>query len=128
VAEVAVAEDGAIRVPRVVCAVDCGSVVNPDTIEAQMESGVVYALSAALYGKITIANGGAVEGNFDDHPILRFRDMPRVETVIIAEGDPIGGIGELGVPPLAPAVCNAMFAATGQRIRRLPIGRLERTG
>ena len=128
VAEVAVAEDGAIRVPRVVCAVDCGSVVNPDTIEAQMESGVVYALSAALYGKITIANGGAVEGNFDDHPILRFRDMPHVETVIIAEGDPIGGIGELGVPPLAPAVCNAVFAATGQRIRRLPIGRLERTG
>jgi isoquinoline 1-oxidoreductase beta subunit len=128
VAEVAVAEDGSIRVPRVVCAVDCGSVVNPDTIEAQMESGVVYALSAAFYGKITIANGGAVEGNFDDHPVLRFRDMPRVETVIIAEGDPIGGIGELGVPPLAPAVCNAVFAATGRRIRRLPIGRLERTG
>ncbi len=128
VAEVAVADDGTVRVPRVVCAVDCGSVVNPDTIEAQMESGVVYALSAALFGKITIADGGAVEGNFDDQPVLRFRDMPRVETVIIAEGDPVGGIGELGVPALAPAVCNGVFAATGRRIRRLPIGRVEMSG
>lgn len=128
VAEVTVGEDGIVRVPRVVCAVDCGSVVNPDTIEAQMESGVVYALSAALYGKITIADGGAVEGNFDDHPILRFRDMPDVETVIIAEGDPVGGIGELGVPALAPAVCNAIFAATGRRVRRLPIGRIDSRG
>jgi isoquinoline 1-oxidoreductase beta subunit len=128
VAEVAVADDGSVRVPRVVCAVDCGSVVNPDTIEAQMESGVVYALSATLFGKISIADGGAVEGNFDDHPILRFRDMPRVETVIIAEGDPIGGIGELGVPALAPAVCNAVFAATGRRVRRLPIGQVTIPG
>jgi isoquinoline 1-oxidoreductase subunit beta len=125
VAEVAVDDDGTVRVPRVVCAVDCGSVVNPDTIEAQMDSGVVYALSAALYGRITIADGGAVEGNFDDYPIVRFREMPKVETVIIAEGDPVGGIGELGVPALAPAVCNALFAATGRRVRRLPIGRLD---
>lgn len=128
VAEVTVDADGGVHVPRVVCAVDCGSVVNPDTVEAQMDSGVVFALSAALYGRITIENGGAVEGNFDDYPILRFREMPEVTTILIAEGDPIGGIGEVGVPALAPAVCNALFAATGRRVRRLPIGRLARGG
>jgi isoquinoline 1-oxidoreductase beta subunit len=124
VAQVAEVElvDGEVRVPRVVCAIDCGIVVNPDTIEAQVESGIAYGLSAALYGQITIENGGAVEGNFDRYPIARMRDMPRVETYIIAEGDPVGGIGEVGLPCIAPAVCNALFAITGEPIRRLPIG------
>jgi len=124
VAQVAEVEivNGEVRVPRVVCAIDCGIVVNPDTIEAQVESGIVYGLSAALYGQISIENGGAVEGNFDRYPILRMRDMPEVETHIIAEGDPVGGIGEVGLPCIAPAVCNALFAITGEPIRRLPIG------
>jgi len=124
VAQVAEVEivNGEVRVPRVVCAMDCGIVVNPDTIEAQVESGIVYGLSAALYGQISIENGGAVEGNFDRYPILRMRDMPEVETHIIAEGDPVGGIGEVGLPCIAPAVCNALFAITGEPIRRLPIG------
>jgi isoquinoline 1-oxidoreductase beta subunit len=124
VAQVAEVElvDGEVRVHRVVCAIDCGIVVNPDTIEAQVESGIAYGLSAALYGQITIENGGAVEGNFDRYPILRLRDMPEVETHIIAEGDPVGGIGEVGLPCIAPAVCNALFAITGEPIRRLPIG------
>jgi isoquinoline 1-oxidoreductase beta subunit len=123
VAQVAEVElvDGAVRVPRVVCAIDCGFVINPDTIEAQMESGIAYGLSAALYGKISIEQGGAVEGNFDSYPIVRMRDMPAVETHIIAEGDAIGGIGEVGLPCIAPAVCNALFALTGEPIRSLPI-------
>lgn len=118
---------GEVRVHRVVCAIDCGIVVNPDTIEAQVESGIVYGLSAALYGRISIENGGAVEGNFDRYPILRLRDMPEVGTHIIAEGDPAGGIGEVGLPCIAPAVCNALFAITGEPIRRLPIGDRFRT-
>jgi isoquinoline 1-oxidoreductase beta subunit len=124
VAQVAEVEirDGAVHVPRVVCAIDCGFVVNPDTIEAQMESGIVYGLSAALYGRISIENGAAAEGNFDRYPILRMREMPRVETHIIAEGDAIGGIGEVGLPCIAPAVCNALFALTGKPVRSLPIG------
>jgi isoquinoline 1-oxidoreductase beta subunit len=124
VAQVAEVEirDGAVHVPRVVCAVDCGFVINPDTVEAQMESGIVYGLSAALYGRISIENGAAAEGNFDRYPILRMREMPRVETHIIAEGDAIGGIGEVGLPCIAPAVCNALFALTGKPVRSLPIG------
>ncbi|MCL7975943.1 MAG: xanthine dehydrogenase family protein molybdopterin-binding subunit [marine benthic group bacterium] len=124
VAQVAEVEirDGLVRVPRVVCAVDCGFAVNPDTIEAQMESGIVYGLSAALYGKISIENGAAAEGNFDRYPIMRLREMPRVETHIIAEGDALGGIGEVGLPCIAPAVCNALFALTGEPVRSLPIG------
>ena len=97
-------------------------IIVSDTIEAQVESGIVYGLSAALYGQISSENGGAVEGNFDRYPILRMRDMPEVETHIIAEGDPVGGVGEVGLPCIAPAVCNALFAITGEPIRRLPIG------
>jgi isoquinoline 1-oxidoreductase beta subunit len=125
VAEVTVADDGTVRVPRVSCAIDCGGVVNPDTIEAQMESGITFALSAALHGRITIEHGAAVEGNFDSYPIVRLPEMPEVSTHIIAEGDPLGGIGELGVPCLAPAVTNAIFVATGKRIRSLPVGKLS---
>jgi isoquinoline 1-oxidoreductase subunit beta len=121
VAEVSVNPAGEVRVHRVVCAIDCGRIVNPDTIEAQMESGIVFGLSAALYGAITIREGRVVEGNFDDYPILRIDRMPRVEVHIMPSREPAGGVGEPGVPPIAPAVANAIFAATGARLRTLPM-------
>lgn len=120
VAEVAVSGQD-MRVQRVVCAVDCGFAVNPGQVEAQMESGIVYGLSAALRGEITIAGGHVQQGNFHDYPVLRLNEMPRVETYIVASDGPLGGAGEPGVPCIAPAVTNAIFAATGKRIRRLPI-------
>jgi isoquinoline 1-oxidoreductase beta subunit len=125
VAEVSVGSDGTVRVHRVVCAVDCGAVVNPDTIEAQLQGGVVYGLSAALYGEITIANGRVQQSNFNDYPVLRMDEMPVIEVHIVPSTDALGGIGEPSVPPTAPAVCNAIFAATGKRIRSLPIGKLS---
>ena len=121
VAEVSLGEGGEPRVHRVVCAVDCGQYVNPDTVVAQMESGIVYGLSAALYGEITIDKGRAVQDNFDSYQVLRVDQMPQVETHIVAEGDPMGGIGEPGTPPIAPAVCNALLVLTGKPVRRLPI-------
>jgi isoquinoline 1-oxidoreductase subunit beta len=124
VAEVSVAPDGTVRVHRVVCAVDCGPVVNPDTIEAQMQGGVVFGLSAALYGEITIDKGRVQQGNFTDYPMLRIPEMPVVEVHIVPSTDAQGGIGEPSVPPTAPAVCNAIFAVTGKRIRSLPIGKV----
>ena len=124
VAEVSVAPDGAVRVHRVVCAVDCGQVVNPDTLEAQMQGGVVFGLTAALYGEITIANGRVQQGNFTDYPMLHISEMPVVEVYTVNSTDALGGIGEPSVPPTAPAVCNAIFAATGKRIRSLPIGKV----
>ena len=124
VAEVSVAADGTVRVHRVVCAVDCGPVVNPDTIEAQLQGGIVYGLTAALYGEITIERGRVKQGNFDDYPMLRLAEMPVVEVHIVPSSDAQGGIGEPSVGPIAPAVCNAIFAATGKRIRRLPIGKV----
>jgi isoquinoline 1-oxidoreductase beta subunit len=124
VAEVSVGQDGTVRVHRVVCAVDCGPVVNPDTVEAQMQSGIVYGLTAALYGEVGIEGGRAVQGNFNDYLMLRMGEMPLVETHIVPSTDPQGGVGEPGTPPIAPAVCNAVFAATGKRIRRLPIGKV----
>ncbi len=120
VAEVSV-ERGQLRVHRVVCAVDCGMVVNPDTVAAQMESGIVYGLTAALKGKITIKNGRVEQSNFHDYPMLRIDEMPEVEVHIVPSQAPPGGIGEPGVPPIAPALCNAIFAATGKRVRNLPI-------
>ncbi len=106
---------------RVVCAVDCGRIVNPDTIAAQMESGIVFGLSAALHGAITLKNGRVEQGNFEDYPLLRMDEMPRVEVHIVPSQEAPGGVGEPGVPPIAPAVANAVFAAAGKRIRRLPI-------
>ena len=120
VAEVSI-ENGKVRVHRVVCAVDCGVVVNPDIIAAQMESAVVYGLTAALYGKITLENGAVVQGNFDSYPMLRMNEMPVVEVHIVPSTEGPGGVGEPGTPPIAPAVVNAIFALTGQRIRNLPI-------
>ena len=119
--EVSVADDGKLRVHRVVSAIDAGHVVNPLTVELQTESAIVYGLTAALYGEITIERGQVEQSNFDDYPMLRLAEMPRVETVILASGGFWGGVGETPVPPLAPALCNAIFAATGKRIRSLPL-------
>jgi isoquinoline 1-oxidoreductase subunit beta len=121
VAEVSVAKDGLVKVHRVVAAIDCGWVVNPDTIVAQIESGIVYGLTAALYNEITIKNGRVEQSNFNDYPMLRMSEMPKVEVHILEGQGDQGGIGEPGTPPIAPAVCNAIFAATGKRIRKLPI-------
>ncbi|MGD2075892.1 MAG: xanthine dehydrogenase family protein molybdopterin-binding subunit [Gammaproteobacteria bacterium] len=120
VAEVSVEEDRP-RVHRVVCAIDCGMIVNPDTIVAQMESGIVYGLTAALKGEITIDSGRVVQGNFDDYPLLRLEECPDIEVHIVPSGEAPGGVGEPGTPPIAPAVANAVFAATGNPVRRLPI-------
>jgi len=121
VAEVSVAADGTPRVHRVVAAVDCGMTVNPQTIVRQIEGAIVYGLSAALYGKITFKNGRVEQGNFHDYPVLRMNEMPKVEVHIVASTEAPGGIGEPGTPPIAPALTNAIFAATGKRIRSLPI-------
>ncbi|HYW63704.1 MAG TPA: molybdopterin cofactor-binding domain-containing protein, partial [Bradyrhizobium sp.] len=121
VVEASVATDGKVRVHRVVSAIDPGHVVNPLTVELQTESAVVYGLTAALYGEITIRDGRVEQANFHDYPMLRLAEMPRVETVIVASGGFWGGVGETAVPPLAPAMCNAIFSATGKRIRSLPL-------
>lgn len=121
VAEVTVDSKNNIRVDRVIVAIDCGPYVNPDGINAQMESAVAFALSAALKDEITIEKGGVKQSNFDDYRMFMIDDMPKVETYIVESDDMIGGVGEPGVPPAAPAVCNAIFAATGKRIRKLPI-------
>jgi len=120
VAEVSV-NQGKVRVHRVVCAVDCGHVVNPAIVEQQMRSAVVYGLTAALKGEISIDKGRVVQNNFNTYDMLRIDEMPEVEVKIIESTENPGGIGEAGVPAIAPALCNAIFAATGKRIRRLPV-------
>lgn len=121
VAEVTIGKNGAVKVDRFVCAVDCGRVINPAGVKAQMESGIIYGLSGALMGEITVENGVTKQNNFDGYPIVRMRESPVIEVHILpSENDPTG-CGEPGVPPAAPAVTNAIFAATGKRIRRLPI-------
>jgi isoquinoline 1-oxidoreductase beta subunit len=121
VAEVSLNAKGELQVHRVVCAVDCGKIVNPDTVKAQMESGIVFGLSAALYGALTLKNGRVEQGNFHDYPLLRISAMPKVEVHIVPSNDPPGGVGEPGVPPIAPAVANALFALSGARVRSLPL-------
>lgn len=120
VAEVSL-ESNQVRVHRVVCAIDCGMVVNPDTVVAQMESGIVYGLTAALKGEITLKDGRVEQGNFNDYPLLRFDEMPEIEVHIVKSSEHPGGVGEPGTPPIAPAVANAVFAATGKPVRKLPI-------
>jgi isoquinoline 1-oxidoreductase beta subunit len=121
VAEVSVSADRSVRVHRVSCAVDCGTAVNPDSIRAQFEGGVIFALSAAAMGEITIAGGRVQQSNFHDYPVVRMAQAPQVDVAILeSPGESVGGIGEPPVPPLAPAVANAIFAASGTRIRRLP--------
>jgi isoquinoline 1-oxidoreductase beta subunit len=121
VAEVEVADSGAIRVPRVVCAVDCGTVVNPDTVKAQMEGGIVFGISGALYGEVTLKNGRVEQSNFSDYRVLRINETPAIEVHLIRNNESPGGIGEPGTAATAPALANAVFAATGKRIRRLPL-------
>ena len=121
VADVSVGDDGNVKVHRVVCAVDCGRVVNPDNVAAQMEGGVVFGLTATLKSEITIKNGRAEQNNYHDHPLLQMSEMPKVETYIVDSDEAPTGIGEMGVPPIAPAVANAVFSATGKRIRHIPI-------
>ena len=121
VAEVSVGADGTPKVHRVVAAVDCGMTVNPAIIARQIEGAIVYGLSAALYGKITLKDGKVEQGNFHDYPVLRMSEMPKVEVHILPSTEHPGGIGEPGTPPVAPAVVNAIFAATGKRLRSLPI-------
>jgi isoquinoline 1-oxidoreductase subunit beta len=110
-----------VQVHRVVAAVDCGRHVNPETIRAQIEGGIIYGLTAALKGEITIANGRVEQANFNDYDVVRMNETPQVEVHIVESHDGPGGIGEPGTPPIAPAVCNAIFAATGKPVRRLPI-------
>ena len=124
VAEVSVSADGSVRVHRVVCAVDCGPTVNVGQIEAQLQGGIVYGLTAALYGEITIERGRVKQSNFTDYPMMHINEMPVVEVHVVPSDDKQGGIGEPSVGPVAPAVCNAIFAATGKRVRRLPVGKL----
>ncbi len=113
--------DGAVKVERVVCAVDCGIVVNPDQLYAQVESAVVFGLTAALRGKITIKDGAVEQSNFHDYPLLRMNEIPIVEVHVVQSTEKPTGIGEPGTPPIAPAVANAIFAATGSRLRSLPL-------
>ena len=121
VAEVSV-ESGTLRVHRVISAVDCGLVVNPDSVRAQIEGGIDYALTPVLSGEISVKEGAVEQNNFDDYQVLRMKDAPDIEVHLVPDGDvPLGGVGEGGVPALAPAVANAIFAATGKRVRRLPI-------
>jgi isoquinoline 1-oxidoreductase subunit beta len=121
VAEVSVSDAGQVRVHRVVAAIDCGPVVNPDTILAQLEGGTAFGLTAALYGEISFEKGRVKQRNFHDYPLLRINEMPAVEAYIVPSVEKMGGVGEPGVPSVAPAVANAIFAACGKRLRRLPI-------
>jgi isoquinoline 1-oxidoreductase beta subunit len=121
VAEVSVSPQGRPRVHRVVCAIDCGPVVNPDTVSAQMEGAIVFGLTAALYGEITFERGRVKQRNFHDYPMLRMHEMPEVQVHLVPSTEKMGGVGEPGVPPAAPALANALFAVTGKRVRRLPI-------
>jgi isoquinoline 1-oxidoreductase beta subunit len=120
VAEVSI-ESGRIRVHRVVCAIDCGVAVNPEAVAAQMESGIAFGLGAALHSALHFKDGRVQESNFHDYEVLRLNEMPRVETHIVNSGEKLGGVGETAVPPIAPAVANAIAALTGQRLRELPL-------
>lgn len=122
VAEISI-EGGRLRVHRVSCVIDCGQTVNPRIVESQMESGIIYGLSAALWGDITLRDGQVQQRNFNDYRVLRLNETPAIDVHLIQSDASPGGVGETGVPPIAPAVCNAIFAATGRRIRSLPISR-----
>jgi isoquinoline 1-oxidoreductase beta subunit len=121
VAEVEVAKDGTVRVRRVVCAVDCGTVVNPDTVRAQIQSGVIFGITAALHGEITLKNGRVQQTNFHNYQMLRINEAPAIEVHIVQDTEPPGGMGETGTSAIVPAVANAIFAATGKRLRKMPV-------
>jgi len=121
VAEIEMSRDGAVRVRRVICAVDCGTVVNPDIVRAQIQSAIMFGITAALYGEITLKDGRVEQTNFDTYQILRMNEAPAIEVHIVQNSEPPGGMGEAGTSAIAPAVTNAIFAATGKRLRKLPI-------
>jgi isoquinoline 1-oxidoreductase beta subunit len=121
VAEVEVAKDGAVRVRRVVCAVDCGTAVNPDTVQAQIQSGIIFGVTAALHGEITLKNGRVEQTNFDTYEMLRMNEAPAIEVHIVNSVEPPGGMGECGTSAIVPAIANAIFAATGKRLRKMPV-------
>ena len=127
VAEVAVSKSGEVRVHRIVCAVDCGTVVNPDTVKAQIEGGIIFGISGALYGEVTLKNGRVQQSNFNDVRVLRINETPAIEVHLVRNLEAPGGIGEPGTAVTAPAVANAVFAATGKRIRTLPLERQLRS-
>jgi len=120
VAEVSI-EDGRVKVHRITCVIDCGQTVNPRIVESQLESAIVYGLSAALWGDVTLKGGRVRQTNFNDYRVLRLNELPELDIHIIPGSGAPAGVGETGVPPVAPAVCNAIFAATGQRLQSLPI-------
>jgi len=121
VAEVEVSKNGAVHVRRVVCAVDCGAAVNPDTVKAQLQSGVIFGITAALYGEITLKDGRVEQGNFDTYQMLRIDEAPAIDVHLIENAESPGGIGETGTSAIVPAIANAIFAATGKRLRKMPI-------
>jgi len=122
VAEVSL-EGGRVRVHKVVCAVDCGIAINPDVVKAQMQGGIGFGLGAVLKGAITLEDGRVAETNFDTYDVLRLDEMPEVEVHIVPSTELPSGVGEPGVPPIGPAVANAVFALTGKRVRVLPFSR-----
>jgi len=121
VAEVDVSKEGAVRVRRVVCAMDCGTVVNPDTVQAQIQSGIIFGATAALYGEITLKNGRVEQTNFDSYQMLRMNEAPAIEVHIVKSSESPGGMGETGTSAIVPAIANAVFAATGKRLRKMPV-------
>jgi len=123
VAEITLKSENTFSVDKVYCVVDCGTVINPDTVVAQIESGIVFGLTAAMFGEINIKEGRVVESNFPDYQMLTMKDMPTIEVQLAPSGRRIGGIGEVGTPPIAPAIANAFFAATNKRIRQLPFAK-----
>jgi len=123
VVEVTVGPDKKLRVDKVICVIDCGEILNPDALKAQMESGIIYGLTAALYGDITIENGRVQEENFPDYDMVRLSNCPEIEVHLAPSGRQLGGAGEPATPPVAPALANAIFAATGERVRELPLSK-----
>jgi len=121
VAEVSVGDSGEVRVNRVCAVVDCGQVVNPDTVEAQLQSGIIFGLSAALWGEITLKNGRVEQSNFDNYRVVRMDEAPKIAVEIVKSGEAPGGVGEPGTSVVMPAVLNAVHAGTGVRLRKLPV-------
>lgn len=121
VAEVEVAKDGSVRVRRIVCAMDCGTVVNPDTVQAQLQSGAIFGTTAALYGEVTLKNGRVEQTNFDTYQMIRMNEAPAIEVYTVKSSEPPGGMGETGTSCIVPAIANAIFAATGKRLRKMPV-------
>jgi isoquinoline 1-oxidoreductase beta subunit len=121
VAEVSITANHTLKVHKVTCAIDCGQTVNPDTIKAQMEGCIVFGITAALYGEITFENGKVKQRNFHEYKMLRMNEMPQVDVHILDSKEKMGGVGEPGVPPVAPAIMNALYTLTGKRVRSLPL-------